>query len=212
GADLKVRPYIRCGARPSGRAAELIDMRRTFINVLCFGALAALPLSGLIIHAAAGSSSVVEAAMSGNRDAVRSLLKEGADVNTAQADGMPALPWAAQKSDVELAQLLLYASANVRATPRIGGYTPLLIASRNGDAAMIRTLIDGGADANNLTTNGTTALMLASAAGKAEAVKVLLDKGANVKGKENEKGGTALTFGRAYGRAEVVRELIAHHA
>jgi len=71
---------------------------------------------------------------------VRTLLKDGADVNTAQADGMTALHWAAQKGDVELAKVLLYASANVRATTRIGGYTPLLIASRNGDAAMIETL------------------------------------------------------------------------
>src|SRR5438445_6499987 len=186
-------------------------MRRTLINVLCLSALAALPLPGPI-HAAVGGGTVVEAAMNGNRDAVRSMLKDGADVNTAQADGMTALHWAAQKGDVELAKVLLYASANVRATTRIGGYTPLLIASRNGDAAMIRTLVEGGADANNQTTNGTTALMLAAAAGKADAAKVLLEKGANVNAKENVKGETALTFAAAYGRADVVRELIAHHA
>jgi ankyrin repeat protein len=187
-------------------------MRKTLINVICLGALAALPLSGPILHAAIGGGTVVEAAMSGNREAVRALLKDGADVNTAQADGMTALHWAAQKGDVELAKVLLYASANMRATTRIGGYTPLLIASRNGDAAMIRTLLESGADANNQTTNGTTALMLAAAAGKAEAAKVLLEKGANVNAKENVKGETALTFAAAYGRADVVRELIAHHA
>src|SRR4051812_35972966 len=119
-------------------------MRRTLINFCCLGALAALPFSGMI-HAAAATA-VVEAAASGNRDAVRALLKDGADVNTAQADGMTALHWAAQKGDVELAKVLLYASANVRATTRVGGYTPLLIASRNGDAAMIRTLVESGSD------------------------------------------------------------------
>src|SRR2546423_15294266 len=161
-------------------------MRRTLINICMLGALAAVPLAAMISAAApVGGDAVVEAAMSGNRDAVRTLLKDGADVNTAQADGMTALHWAAQKGDVDLAKLLAYASANVRATRGIGGYTPLLIASRNGDAAMIDALVAAGSDANNATTNGTTALMLAAAAGKVDAVKLLLAKGANVNAKEN---------------------------
>src|SRR5207244_6655205 len=95
---------------------------------------------------------------------------------------------------------------------RIGGYTPLLVASRNGDAAMVDALLGGGADPNNATANGTTALMLAAAAGRNDAVKVLLAKGANVNAKENVKGETPLTFAAAYGRADVVRELTAHKA
>src|SRR5881398_886591 len=98
-------------------------MRRTLIYVSCLATLAALPLS-VATHAAPGAAAaIVDAAMNGNRDAVRALLKDGGDVNTSQADGMTALHWAAQKGDVELAKVLLYASANVRATTRIGGYT-----------------------------------------------------------------------------------------
>ena len=153
-------------------------MRRTLTTGLSICAMVALSLSTLTHAAPAGAAAFVEAAMNGNRDAVRALLKDGADVNTTQADGMTALHWAAQKGDVELAKVLLYASANVKATTRIGGYTPLLIASKNGDAAMIETLTKAGADANAPTTNGTTPLMLASAAGKPAAVKALLDHGA----------------------------------
>src|SRR4051812_34584217 len=169
-------------------------MRRALTTGLSICAMVALSLSTLTHAAPAGAAAFVDAAMNGNRDAVRALLKDGADVNTAQADGMTALHWAAQKGDVDLAKVLLYASANVRATTRIGGYTPLLIASRNGDAAMIQALVDGGADPNNATTNGTTALMFAAAAGRNDAVKVLIEKGANVNAKENVKGETALTF------------------
>jgi ankyrin repeat protein len=186
-------------------------MRRTVINICCLGALAALPLS-VMTHAAAAPAAVVDAAMAGNRDAVRSLLKDGADVNMTQADGMTALHWAAQKGDVDMATVLLYASANVKATTRIGGYTPLLIASKNGDAAMIDTLVQAGADPNATTVNGTTPLMLASAAGKADAVTLLLDRGATVNAKENAKGETALTFAAAYGRADVIRVLTARGA
>jgi ankyrin repeat protein len=187
-------------------------MRRTLTTGLSICAMVALSLSTPTHAAPVGGAAFVDAAMNGNRDAVRALLKEGADVNTTQADGMTALHWAAQKGDVELAKMLLYASANLKATTRIGGYTPLLIASRNGDAPMIDTLTQAGADANAPTTNGTTPLMLAAAAGKPAAVKALLAHGANVNAKEAVKGETALTFAAAFGRADVIRALTASGA
>jgi ankyrin repeat protein len=178
-------------------------MRRTLMSV---SAMSALGLSALI-YAAAPATSVVDAAMHGNKDTVRALLKDGADVNTALGDGMTALHWAAQKGDVELAKMLLYAGANVKATTRVGGYTPLLIASRNGDASMVETLVTAGADPNSATTNATTALMLASANGKADAVRALVAGGADVNATERVKGETALTFAAANGRADVIRIL-----
>jgi ankyrin repeat protein len=143
---------------------------------------------------------------------VRTLLKQGADVNTAQGDGMTALHWAVQKGDLELTQTLLYAGANVKAATRIGGYTPLIIASRNGNASLIEALIGGGADANSATVNGTTALMFAAQSGSAAAVKALVAHNADVNAKEKVKGETALMIAAAYGRADVVRELTAHGA
>src|SRR5262245_54983391 len=139
-------------------------MRRT---VMLASTLVALGLSVLLN--AAAPASLIDAAMQGNKDAVRTMLKQGADVNTAQGDGMTALHWAVQKGDVEIAQTLLYAGANVKATTRIGGYTPLLIAARNGNAEMIEALVAAGADPNAPTTNGATPLMLASQAGNVAA-------------------------------------------
>jgi ankyrin repeat protein len=183
-------------------------IRRTLIST---GSMAALALSALL-QAAAPAGSLVDAAMQGNREAVRTLLKQGADVNTAQGDGMTALHWAAQKGDVELTQTLLYAGANVRATTRVGGYTPLLIASRNGNAAVVDALVTAGADPNLATTNGATPLMLASQAGSVAAVEALIKGHADVNAKERVKGETALMIASAYGRADVVRALTAHGA
>src|SRR4029450_6740984 len=81
---------------------------------------------------AAGSAPVAEAAMKGDKAAVRALLKDGSDVNASQGDGMTALHWAARSGDRELAEMLLYAGANVKATTRLGGYTPLLMAAEQG--------------------------------------------------------------------------------
>ena len=48
---------------------------------------------------------------------------------------MTALHWAARQGDLELAQMLMYAGANVKASTRLGGYTPIILASQNGNAA-----------------------------------------------------------------------------
>ena len=125
--------------------------------------------------------------MQGGREAVRSLLKQGADVNAAQGDGMTALHWAARHGDVELARTLVYAGANLKATTRLGGLTPLLMASQIGDSAIIEVLLKAGADAKTATTNGTTPLMFAAASGRVEAVKLLVAHGADINAKESAR-------------------------
>ena len=64
--------------------------------------------------------------------------------------------------------MLLYAGANAQATTRLGGYTPLHLASKAGKAEVIAALLDHGAKVNATTSTGATALMLAADAGSAE--------------------------------------------
>src|SRR5258706_3952273 len=120
-------------------------MRRNVMRSLRVGAIGALSLSTWL--SAAPSTPVADAAMHGNKDAVRSLLKQAADVNAAQGDGMTALHWAAMNNDADLAQMLLYAGANVRATTRIGGYTPLFMAAENRSSAVLDIPFKNGGDA-----------------------------------------------------------------
>src|SRR5262249_2670772 len=134
-------------------------MKRTQV-VRCCGVLVlagALGMSALIA-ADGGTSPVADAAQRGDRDTVRALLRQAADGHAAPGDGMTALHWASMKNDAELAQTLLYAGANIRATTRIGAYTALLLAAQQGNAAVMAPLIKAGADVNARTSNGTTPL------------------------------------------------------
>jgi ankyrin repeat protein len=153
---------------------------------------------------AAAAAPVADAAMQGDREAVKALLKQMADVNGAQGDGMTALHWAAVKNDVELAQTLLYAGANVRAKTRIGDYTPVVLAAKSGNAGVLATLLSSGADVNAKTSNGSTALMLAAASGSVDAVKALVEHGAEVNGMEPVRGFNAAMFAAASNRASVI--------
>ncbi len=169
------------------------------------GFLAALCLTA--IATAAGDSRVADAAMRGDREAVRVLLRR-ADVNGAQADGMTALHWAASRDDEAMAKLLVAARANVRATTRLGGFTPLWMAAQNGNALMIELLLDAGAEANVASTLGVTPLMMAAATGRVDAVKLLVVRGADVNAQEQTYGQTPLMFAAAHNRPEAIGMLI----
>src|SRR5437762_9020624 len=103
------------------------------------------------VVAAPSSSPVADAARRGDRDAVRALLKQGADVGAGHGDGMTALHWAAERGDAALTEMLVYAGANVAAVTRIGQYTPLHLAARSGSASVVDALIKAGADAKART-------------------------------------------------------------
>jgi ankyrin repeat protein len=157
---------------------------------------------------AASTAPVADAAMSKDRETVKTLLKTGADVNAAQGDGMTALHWAARNGDVELTQMLLYAGANVKATTRLGGYTALMMAADLGHANVIKALLAGGADAKASNALGTTPLMMAAASGDAASVTALVENGAEIEATEKTFGQTPLMFAVANNRVEAVNALI----
>src|SRR5580658_7131213 len=164
-----------------------------------------LPVSSLL---GAAASDVADAVMNGNKAAVRSLLQQKANVNAVQVDGTTALHWAVQANDLETADLLIRAGAKVSAANREGA-TPLMLASINGNAAMIEKLIQAGADPNAaLTKFGDTALMMTARTGKTDAVKTLLDHAAQVNAKETWGGTSALMWAVSERHPAVVKLLI----
>jgi len=156
---------------------------------------------------AAGKSEVADAAMKGDKAAVRALIMQKADVNAPQADGATAIQWAAYKSDVEMADMLIKAGANVKAANREGA-TAMWLASVNGDAAMLSRLMAAGADPNEKLPLGRTPLMIAARTGNTEAIKALVDKGADVNAKEDQRGTTPLMWAADEGHAQAVSLLL----
>lgn len=154
-------------------------------------------------------SPVADAAMAGDREAVRALIRSGADVDAAQGDGMTALHWAAERGDPDLTRLLLEAGARGTVVTRLGGYTPLHLAARAGAGPVVRLLVEGGAPADRAADNGTTPLHFAAASGSVEAVEVLLAAGAEVDATESAWQQTPLIFAASWGHAGVVRLLLA---
>src|SRR5689334_1363712 len=137
---------------------------RIFATFAAFAFL--VTASGRVVWTA--SSPVADAAMRGDRDNVRTLLKQGADANAARGDGMTALHYAAQRGDADLAAMLIYAGANVSSVTRIGAYTPLHLASQSGSLPVVQALLKAGADVKARTnTTGVTPLHLAAEAGNA---------------------------------------------
>ena len=166
-------------------------------------------LSVASLAAAGGDLRVVDAVMKGDKEAVRSLLKENADVNAPQPDGATALAWAVHRDDLETAELLINAAANVNAANDYG-VTPLSLACTNLNAAMVEKLLKAGADPNAAQWTGETPLMTAARTGDADAVNSLLAHGADVNAKETRRGQTALMWAIAERHAEVARVLIEH--
>lgn len=160
-----------------------------------------------LLHAASVDLRLVEAAKSRDRDAVRSLLAQQVDVNTAQADGATALAWAAHGNDLETADLLIRAGADANAANDYG-VTPLELACAKGSAAMVEKLLAAGADPNKAQWNGATPLMSCTRAGSVEGVQALVKAKADPSAKESRRGQTALMWAAAQKHAPVVRALI----
>ena len=172
------------------------DVTAIVFSVLLMGAAPTLPL--------------INAARNADREGVRRLVQEKADVNATEPDGTTALHWASYRDDVESAELLIKAGANVNAANDLGA-TPLWTASLNGSAVMVRRLLQAGANPNATLLLGETPLMVAARSGNADVVQQLVTRGANVNARAT-RGQTALMWAVAQKHPDVVKVLLANRA
>jgi ankyrin repeat protein len=170
-------------------------------------------------------------------EAVRTLLRRGADVNETVGGKGTALMMATTPKCTEIMRLLIHRGAMINARDELG-WTPLMGAAASGTPVAVRMLLDNGAWIDAKERDGGTALMHAACNGQVAtlrlllrrgasihatdlqkqtvlmyaitnlaSVKVLLDKGASINAK-TLSGQTALMHAVWAGNADVVRELL----
>jgi ankyrin len=173
-------------------------------------------LGCLILARGIGAATVpdlrlLQAAKNRDRAAARELMQKHVPVNAAEGDGATALDWTTHWDDLEIADLLIAAGADVNAATTLG-VTPLSLACENGSGAMVEKLLNAGANAQAALGTGETALMSCARTGSVEAVNAILAHGAEVNAKEHTNNQTALMWAVSRRHPEIVKALIEHGA
>jgi len=164
-----------------------------------------------LLSAALTASPLIDAVKQNDAQAVRALIKSGADVRAPEGDGATALHWAAYRDSVDVVRMLLDAGASANAANDLG-VTPLHLAAANGNTAILNLLIDKRAAVNAAAESGVTALMEAARGGSVDAVRLLVANGANVNAREKARGQTALMWAVSRQHPEIVKVLLENRA
>jgi hypothetical protein len=101
---------------------------------------------------------LIDASIDGRQDAVKLLIKCGANINAKNNYGSTALMYASETGHIEVVKLLIEAGANVNVKNKSES-TALIYAAGNNRINIIEILLKAGADINAKNKYGTTALV-----------------------------------------------------
>lgn len=120
---------------------------------------------------------LLEAIVNSHVDIVRYLIQSGASVYHSEEDGSTGLHHAAKLGNLEIVTLLLgTGQVDVNAQDS-GGWTPVIWAAEHRHMAVIRALLDRGADVMLKDKETNVCLHWASFAGSAEIAELILNAG-----------------------------------
>ena len=103
-------------------------------------------------------------------------------VNLRDENGFTPLHHAAEKGHIKVVRLLLDTKGSEINTQSKSQSTPLWLATRNGHEAVVKLLVNKGANLEAKDSDGWTPLFGAAENGHEAVVKLLANKGANLKG------------------------------
>jgi ankyrin repeat protein len=151
-------------------------------------------------------TALMSAAVTGNVDITKLLIKSGAWVNYLNSRIVNALWLAAGNGNLEIVKVLVANNAYVN-NRNDEDITPLMNAAMNGHYNVVKCLLDANADMNLVHKDGDSALMFALASGKNDIAGLLVNYGANIN-IQNKFGVTALIVAVAEGNEEMVSLLM----
>ena len=126
-----------------------------------------------------GYMDLLDAALEGQTEAVRTLLAGGADVNAKDAAGRTSLMLAIINVQHETVKVLLEYGADVNAEAN-DGVTALMLAALCGDPRIVQAVLNKGAELQgNFVTTGKTAVSLTAGKGYAAVVELLRRRSRN---------------------------------
>lgn len=120
-----------------------------------------------------GHTPLMRAALDGDTESVRELIREGADINQRDDNDRTALMFAVINRHYETTKVLLEYGADVNAKSNKEG-TALMAAALAGDLRMVQALLDKGADVHaRLPDTNESAVTIAASHGYDEIARLL---------------------------------------
>ena len=160
------------------RATEIMEAMRAGNRPVFQRMLREFPEVGKL-KGPGGATALMYAALYGDAGDVRALLEIGADPNVKNDAGATALMWAVD--DLEKTKLLVQHGADVNALSDDKRTALTIAAGRYGSSAIVRFLLDHGADPSFEGARNFTPLAEAAYAEDEAVVQMLIDRGADLK-------------------------------
>ena len=155
---------------------------------------------------------LINAIVTGTIEQAIHALNSGANPNSFDRNGLPAILLSASRQQTEVVETLIANGADINRTgtdkkQKIYNLSALGAASANGSISIVQALLNANADINLADDSGLTPLMSAAFMGNDHVVALLIQKGASIEQKDNE-GYTALMFAANAGKVNSVKILL----
>ena len=153
-----------------------------------------------------GSTPLMIAALDDKLQAVKYLLKQGADPSLQDNDGWNLLHFASRGGNPEVIELMLGHVPNIDSITKEGS-TPLMIAARNDKLQAVKYLLKQGADPSLQNNDGWNLLHFASLGGNPEVIELMLGHVPNIDSITKE-GSTPLMIAARNDKLQAVKYLL----